>query len=194
MILEHLSAWDQAITLFLNSFHCPGSDALWLVISEKYVWFPAYGVLIGFLIWRLGWKRGLIVVGTILLTILLVDQSSYHIKEAIQRLRPCHCEPMLARGLHCPCSDASLYGFFSGHAANSFALVACTLTALKADTAHRYRAFAWCSYVWAALVALSRVMIGVHYFGDIFVGTLWGLALGFGMGLLARWILARVRG
>ena len=193
MIWEQLDAWDQAITLFLNSFHCPFSDHVWLVITEKYVWFPAYAVLIGFLIWRLGWKRGLLAVGTILLTILLVDQSSYHIKEALQRLRPCHTAAMREGGLHCLFPDINLYGFFSGHAANSFALIACTLGLLKVDKEHSYRTFAWCGYVWAALVALSRVMVGVHFFGDIFVGTLWGLLLGWLTGMAGRKIMLSLR-
>lgn len=193
MILDQLIRWDQSVTLFLNGFHCPASDAVWLVISEKLVWFPAYGVLIGFLIWRLGWKRGLLAVLGILLTILLVDQSSHHIKEALQRLRPCHTASMIAAGLNCPDPNIGLYGFFSGHAANSFALLACTLGLLKADTAHTYRTFAWCGYIWAAVVALSRVMIGVHFFGDIFVGTLWGLLFGWLMGLLTRGVLLRVQ-
>lgn len=188
-MLDRLIAWDQAITLFLNSFHCPASDAVWLVVSEKFVWFPAYGVLIGFLIWRLGWKRGLVAVLGILLTILLVDQSSYHIKEALQRLRPCHTPAMLEGGLHSLCPDIGLYGFFSGHAANSFALIACTRTLLRVDKSHTYKAFAWCGYIWAALVALSRVMIGVHFFGDILVGTLWGLLYGWLLGLLTWRVL-----
>ena len=191
MIPDWLIQLDQTLTLGLNSLHTPLSDQFWMLFTEKYVWFPAYAVLFGFILYRMGWKRGLVLILTLVLAIVFVDQTSYHIKESIQRLRPCYSEQMLRGGLHWPYNRYSFFGFFSGHAANSFALVACALTGLKEDTAHRYAGFAWAGYSWAALVAISRVMMGMHYVGDITVGALYGLLAGYAFGYLARWIFVK---
>ena len=50
-----------------------------------------------------------------------------------------------------------------------------------------------CIFLWAALVSLSRVMLAAHFFGDIFVGTLFGLAVGLfcaalGRGVIRKWM------
>ena len=43
--------------------------------------------------------------------------------------------------------------------------------------------------IWAPLVALARVAMGVHYFSDVFVGALVGILMGYivysvGLGVL----------
>lgn len=39
----------------------------------------------------------------------------------------------------------------------------------------------------AAVIAVSRVYLGVHFATDVLVGSLLGAAIGLGMGLAARW-------
>ena len=72
------------------------------------------------------------------------------------------------------------YGFFSSHAANTFAVA--TFMSLLV----RYRAFTLTLVSWALLNCWSRVYLGVHYVGDIAAGILWGLFVGYAVYWLFR--------
>ena len=52
--------------------------------------------------------------------------------------------------------------------------------------------FGWVVFLWAALMSLSRTMMGAHFLGDITVGALVGLGVGFLMALLARLVVVKV--
>ena len=178
-MLDRLIGIDQDITLWLNGFHSAWSDPFWMYLSDIRIWFPVYGAIIAVMIWRLGWKRGLIVVLSCILTVVLCDQISAHIKDGVGRLRPCYTTWMLQRGLHWPLCRYSFYGFFSGHASNAFGFATCSWLGFRLnDPSHDYRIYGWCAFIWAFLVAVSRVMMAAHYFGDILVGTVFGIAVG----------------
>ena len=104
--------------------------------------------------------------GMTLLTVLVADTSNFVLKEVFDRERPnvryAEPEPLM----RAPSSNS----FPSGHAATSFA--AATVIGAAAP---RLRAPL---YVLAALIAWSRVYIGVHYPLDVVAGALYGLALG----------------
>ena len=106
------------------------------------------------------------VFGMVLLTILVADTTNFALKQVFDRERPniryAEPEPLL----HPPSS----HSFPSGHAATSFAAA----TVLSA-AAPRLRIPL---YVLAALIAWSRVYVGVHYPVDVLVGATYGLVLG----------------
>ena len=163
-----------------------------MFLSDVRIWFPMYGVIMGVMIYRLGWKKGLVVILSCILCVTLADQISYHIKEGIDRLRPYYTTDLLQRGLHWPMNRSSFFGFFSGHASNSFGFAICSWLGFRLnDRRCRYRAYGICIFLWAALVALSRVMMAAHFFGDIFVGTLFGLAVGLFCAALARGVIRK---
>ena len=91
------------------------------------------------------------------------------LKALVGRVRPCD-----ALGWCVPLGVASPGGgsFPSGHAAGSFAFAA-----FVAVRAPRWAAPA---FVWAALVAWSRCVLGVHYPSDVLAGALLGSAVGLG--------------
>ena len=178
-MLDRLIGIDQDITLWINSFHSAWSDPIWMFFSDVRIWFPAYGIIMAMMIYRLGWKKGLIVVLTCILTVVLTDQLSYHIKEGVDRLRPYYTTEMLQRGLHWPVNRASFFGFFSGHASNTFGFAICSFLGFRLnDHTCRYKVYGWCIFIWAILVSLSRVMMAAHYFGDVTVGMFFGLTVG----------------
>ena len=193
-MLERLIGIDQDITLWFNGFHSAWSDPLWMFMSDVKIWFPMYGIIMAAMIWRLGWKKGLVVILTCVLTVVLADQISYHIKEGLDRLRPYYTTSLLERGLHWPMNRSSFFGFFSGHASNAWGFAMCSWLGFRLNDRTRSYAIYGCGIsLWAALVALSRVMMAAHFFGDILVGTLFGLAVGtlcaaLGHGVNRRWL------
>ena len=191
-MLERLIGLDQDITLWINSFHCAWSDSFWMFLSDVRIWFPAYGVILGMLIYKLGWKRGLVAVLSCVLTVVLADQISAHIKDSVERLRPLYTTALLQNGLHWPLGRYSFFGFFSGHASNAFGFAACSWLGFRNDPSSRYRTFGVCIFLWAFLVSLSRIMMAAHFFGDVVVGSLFGLLVGTGVALAARAVIRRI--
>ena len=183
---------DQAASLWINGFHAPWSDAVWMFFSDKWVWVVLYALVLYFLFRRLGWKRALIAVAAILLTFACSEEISHFFKNWVCRLRPSHDPWMLSNGLHLPADAGGLYGFFSGHAANTFGFAASTYGIFSSDEQHSYKAYGWAIFAWASLVSLSRVFVGRHFLGDILVGAAVGLLLGYLFALLYRRVAGRV--
>ena len=190
MTWHEIHRFDQDLTLTVNSWHSPVTDPIWEFFSNIPVWIPMYALIIAFIIWRLGWKKGLIVTAGALLTFCFCDQFSNIIKDAVERLRPLNDEYMLINGLHV-LENGGKYGFFSAHSANAFGLATSTLLGLRLDKRLKYRGYAAWMYSWAFLVAVSRVFVGKHYLGDIIVGAIVGAAAGFAFASLAGWIIRR---
>ena len=190
MTWQEIHRFDQDLTLQVNSWHSDFSDPIWEFLSDIPVWIPMYVLIVAFVIWRLGWKKGLIVVAAALITFGFCDQFSNIIKDAVARLRPLNDEYMIANGLHI-LEKGGKYGFFSAHSANAFGLATSTLLGLRTDKRLRYRGYAAWMYSWAALVAVSRIFVGKHYIGDIIVGAIVGILAGYASISLAKWIIRR---
>ena len=89
---------------------------------------------------------------------------------------------MLARILQ----DPNSFSFFSGHASSSFAVTTFMVLLLQ----QHYRAI-YLAYLWPVLFVVSRVYVGVHYPGDVLVGSVVGVTIALLMFRLYRWILKR---
>jgi len=178
--------FDRELTLLVNSFHTPFTDSAWKFISNPSVWVPLYLIVLAVITWRLGWKKALVALFALALAILCVDQLGNLVKDATGRLRPCHDQLMLLSGLNVPVSRGGMYGFFSAHSANAFAFAMASLIILREDRYRRYGSYALLIFVWATLVALSRVFLGKHFVGDILVGAVVGIVMGYVIGAVAR--------
>ncbi|NPV86127.1 MAG: phosphatase PAP2 family protein [Anaerolineae bacterium] len=77
------------------------------------------------------------------------------------------------------------HSFPSGHAAR-----ACLLAVISAALAPAW--FGWLLILWAPLVCLSRVALGVHYLSDILVGMIIGLISGWVAVALHPTIIANI--
>ena len=188
MTWQEIHRFDQDLTLKINSWNSSISDPFWEFMSDIPVWIPMYLLIVLYIIWRLGWKKGLIVVAGALLTFGFCDQFSNIIKEAVARLRPLNDEYMIANGLHI-LEKGGKYGFFSAHSANAFGLATSTLIGLRIDKRLKYRGYAAWMYSWATLVAVSRIFVGKHYLGDCLVGIIVGAAVGLAFASLAKLII-----
>lgn len=183
---------DQDITLAVNGLHTSFTDIVWQTFSNRFVWLVMYLIIAAFIIWKAGWKKGLIYIAAMALCLVACDQFSNLIKNYVCRLRPCHDPYMLERGVRLLEEAGGLYGFFSSHAANAFGFAVCATQAAEASLKRSSKWFTWFMFIWAALVSVSRIFVGKHYLGDILVGTLVGLVLGFVFASLGHWVCSKL--
>jgi membrane-associated phospholipid phosphatase len=98
------------------------------------------------------------------------------LKDLVDRVRPALANPAIEALVTTPDSPS----FPSGHAATAFAAA----TAVGAFCPR----FRWPLFGLAAVVALSRIYLGVHYMLDVLAGA----ALGIGVGLAVIWATRRL--
>ena len=175
---------DHRLLLAINHAHTPTLDRLMTFVSDRYTWFPAYAVLILWLVdifRRQAWQLLLLLIGAVALA---DNIASKLFKPFFGRLRPCHAPGLLAQ-LHLPDGCGGQFGFMSSHAANSFALAVFLLLVLPSP---RFRALKIAVFGWAGLLSYSRLYLAAHYPSDVLGGALIGTALGIGAArLFRRW-------
>jgi undecaprenyl-diphosphatase len=167
--MELLLELDREVFLSLNSLNTPWLDTVMPWITRTEFWIPLYLVLL-YLVIREFRKDSWAVLLGIALTILIADQvTSQLMKPFFERLRPSH-DPALSGLVHIVDGyRGGLYGFASGHAANTFGVATFLVGAM-----YQYRGMSWL-FLWAGLMTYSRIYLGVHYPGDILVGALVGV-------------------
>ena len=191
MFWEHIHKFDQNLTLEINSWDSPVTDPVWQFFSDIPVWIPMYVLIVACLIWRLGWKKGLIMTLAAVATFGFCDQFSNLIKDLVCRVRPLNDAYMLENGLNVLEGASRSFSFFSAHSANAFGLATSTLIGFRLDKRLKYKGYATWMFFWASMVALSRVFVGKHYLGDILAGALIGAAAGFAFASIAKNIITR---
>lgn len=172
-MLEFLDKIDKETFLFFNQFHNSNSDVVWQTITHIPTWIPLYAVLVFFLI-KVFKRDGIYLIAGLLLVILVCDQfTSSLMKPFFERFRPCH-DPQIGHLVHVAKNCGGQYGYASGHAANSFGIAMFIWMTFRS-----YWRGTWLMFVWAFIVAFSRIMVGVHYPGDILTGGVLGILFGW---------------
>lgn len=189
--MEGIAQIDQQVTLWINSLHTPWTDPFWVFMSGIKVWIPMYVVVAALLIWRLGWKNGLIAVGAIAIAFILNEQVNNLIKGIVCRVRPCNDSFMLASGLHV-LEEGGGWSFPSGHANNSFGFAVGSALCLKMDRKMNWNWYSAFIFTWAILVGISRIMVARHYLGDVIVGALLGSLMAYVWVIVAHVIINKV--
>jgi len=167
---------DQVLFLFFNvTLANPVTDLIMPILTSDMLLRIMYAVaVIVLLIFGNGRLRWLVLFSVLVL--LVTDQlSAGLLKPMIGRLRPCQVLENINLLVDCGGGKSMP----SSHAANAFGQA--VLFSLA------YRRWAWPLLVFAALVALSRVFVGVHYPFDILVGAV----IGSGIGCAAAWSALR---
>ncbi len=181
-MLEQL---DNNILFFFNGHHSQWLDTTMMTITGKWTWIPLYAILVGLLFWRCGWRRALIYLLGIAAVITLTDQAcASWIRPAVERLRPCSPDnPISAMiqtvGGYAPRS----FSFPSCHAANTFAL------ATFLSFAFRNRGITISLFIWATIVSISRLYLGVHYPSD----SLAGAVIGSGIATIMFFLFSKIK-
>ncbi len=173
-MIETLLEYDKDLFLFLNNLGSPTWDGFWLAYTTKWYWAPFYLLLLYLMFKKYDKKVFLIIVISAILMVAFTDQVTNLFKDGFERFRPCREESL--KGLMRMVKDyCGTFGFFSGHSSNSMAVAIFTGLLLKPY----YKYLVFVLLFWAALMAYSRVYIGVHYPLDIVCGMIFGALSGF---------------
>ena len=171
-MVDFLYNIDVNIFYFLNgAISNPLFDSFFPYITNVKNWYLVYFIFWLILIIK-GGRIGKISAIGIIIVITLSDQISSHVlKQLFERVRPCNILPDV--NLLISCSKS--YSMPSSHAVNNFA-AAVFFSKL-------FPKFKVTFIIIAILTALSRPIVGVHYFSDIVVGAIIGMIIGYLMSL-----------
>lgn len=178
--MNQLLQLDKDIFLFLNSMGSTTWDGLWLFITNKLSSIPLYLFLLIAIYRCFGLKKTLLIIVTVAMLITVTDQLANFFKYGVQRLRPCHDPDLSGMVRLVKSSCGGKFGYFSAHAANSFAL-AFFFTGLLS---FKYKYIGFFLFIWASVVAYSRIYVGVHFPLDILTGL--------GIGLFLSWLFTKL--
>ena len=173
-MIDQLELLDRQLFLLINACNSPVFDLLMYYVSQMWIFLPLFFYWLFLVYNKVGIKKLLILLSFLVVLIALTDQTSNQTKHAVKRYRPSHNIEIQAQVHSVNGYKGGQYGFFSGHATNSFG-VAMLLFLLFSKNKLRLRLT---FFLWAALTAYSRIYLGVHYPSDIFVGMLVGLFWG----------------
>lgn len=183
-MIEQLLEYDTKLFLFLNNLGLPTWDPIWLAITHEVTFVPLYAILLFLLYRKFGLKSLLIFVLIIALMITFTDQITNVFKRGFERPRPCG-EAQLIDQMRFIAIRCGKYGFFSGHASNSMAAAVFAGLMLRPY----YKNLIFILLFWSALVAYSRIYVGVHYPLDSVCGLTFGAVSGFMFYKLAKYLL-----
>ncbi|HNR27042.1 MAG TPA: phosphatase PAP2 family protein [Bacteroidales bacterium] len=185
--MDSIIELDHKLFFILNGAHSDFLDPVMKTLSNIPVWIPLYLLIAGGFFLVLPWRQALVAILGILFTFLLTDQlSSTLIKEWVHRLRPSHI-PEWEGTFRLLEDKGGLYSFVSSHASNVFGLACFT------SLVYRKKWYTCGIFVWAALVAYSRIYVGKHFPLDVVCGALIGLLLGWAVYRLYRRIGRKIQ-
>lgn len=178
-MIEKLEQFDRDLFLTLNGLHADWLDPVMWWISSIVLWIPLFLFVMYY-----AYKKGqirlmLILTGGVALCILLSDRISVELfKEVFQRYRPTHNTEIgdLVHTVIKPNGEeyrGGMYSFVSSHATNFMSIGTFVFLHLK-----KYSKYWSLLFVWVALVAYSRIYLGVHYPADLVCGAMLGATIG----------------
>ncbi len=172
-VLSFLAHLDTTLFVFFNVHLAnPVFDVIMPFITEKTHWYPVWALAILLLLLK-GGRKGRWVVLVVLLAVATSDLTVNRIlKPLFHRIRPCN----VVEGAHLLLGKKSSFSMPSSHATNFF-----TMATVFSYYYRKYQIIFW---TLAALVAYSRIAVGVHYPFDVLVGSLLGILIGYG------WVVA----
>ncbi len=166
-----LISHDEAVSAWFIEHRTDALISAAKVVSAigSFLWLSVFAVLLGLWLWRRGWHVALAVAPAA--SLVLASLASTVSKAHFDRERP----PVV---LHA--TTVTLAAFPSGHATDAAAFFLAASLTLAITMAHRR----WMrvllvatGLVLAALVGLSRLVLGVHWLSDVVAGWALGSAI-----------------
>lgn len=179
--METLLNFDTHLTLLINGSECAWLDHVAWNATHLLWWLPLLAALLSILALRLERRSLCFVLLGIALCVIVSDQvASSIIKPLVCRLRPTH-DPAL-EGLVDIVNGyrGGQYGFFSSHAANTMSV------AVYLSLIFRQKLVSTSLVLWSLLTCWTRVYLGVHFFGDVLTGVVFGALVGYCVYVLLR--------
>lgn len=171
-MFDSLEQLDRSLFLGINALHSNLFDVIMVYVTQIWVFIPLFVWWIYLIYAKYGTKKLFVLFGFLILLVALTDQSSYHVKHSVKRFRPSHNLEIQEQVHVVDGYRGGQYGFFSGHAANTFG-IATLLFFLFSEKAMWFRGI---FLLWAGVSSYSRIYLGVHYPSDILVGMIVGIA------------------
>lgn len=157
---------DHGLMRRINKWRAPRWFRLWMICATRsgdgWLWYALLGA-----VWLLGGPIGARAIRTCSCAVATGVVTFLALKRTARRRRPCHLEPHIWSTV----SPPDQFSFPSGHTTTAFA-VAVPLGDL-------YSAWAPAMYFIAISIALSRVVLGMHFLSDVIAGAVIGGLLGY---------------
>lgn len=158
---------DKELLIYLNNLGTENWDTLWLGITHQFNWAPLFIFIIFLVIKNFGWKRGGVIIISMILLVAFSDQFTNLIKNSVERLRP-NNDPEIKHLLRIFIKPQS-FSFMSGHATTSTFFSVFTVLLLR----EKYK-YIYFILLFPLVFAYSRVYLGVHFPLDISAGIIIG--------------------
>lgn len=150
-------------------------DVVMFYISGIWICLPLFIYWASLFLKKYELKKVMILVFFLIALVTLTDQTSNRVKHSVKRYRPTHNIEIKDQIHVVNDYHGGKYGFFSGHAANSFGIAMLLFLLFKEHSIFVRGSF----FAWAGITAYSRLYLGVHYPSDILVGIIVGLIWGY---------------
>jgi undecaprenyl-diphosphatase len=173
MVLEFITARDYSIMLRVHRWPAPRWIRVWMLCATRggdgWLWYA-----MGIVILLFGGPSRLVAVAASALAAAVGIALFLFLKKRINRKRPCAIQP------HCWATllPPDRFSFPSGHTITAFA-IAITLSSFYPSL---LPGLLFC----AASIAISRILLGMHFLSDVVVGALIGSGLACGAVFLIR--------
>ena len=173
MVREFITMRDYNLMRRVHRWPAPRWVRVWMLTATRagdgWLWYAMAAIILLF-----GGPGRFVAVGTSALAAGLGIAAFLFLKRRIGRQRPCAIEPHCWAKLLPP----DRFSFPSGHTITAFAIA----LSLSAFYPSLLLGLLFC----AASIALSRVLLGMHFLSDVLAGAAIGSALGRGVVWLVR--------
>ena len=160
---EFFTELDKVAFLLFNvQMANPVFDAIMPIVTSGDLLRIIYGLAMVLLLWRGDSRMRWLVLASVVVLIMTDQLAASVFKPMFDRLRPCH----VMENINLLTGCGSGKSMPSAHAANAFGQAVLF--------GFFYRSVRWYLLFFAALIAASRVFVGVHYPGDVLAGALLG--------------------
>ena len=183
MDFSQIVTWDKELLLALNGSDSAVWDQFMFVATKTVVWIPLFLSLL-YMVMKSNSARQAMLLLACVAGLFLVSEgiSSGICKPLVGRLRPTHDPEIMGMVQTVNGLRGGMYSFFSSHAANTFSLF------MFLSLVVRSWSFTLTMLSWAMVHTYTRIYLGLHFPGDVFVGFCFGLIWGTIMYLIYSYL------